>query len=176
MRRSICRHSFLPDNTSLSLQGIRDVQFSNDGHKFLSTGYDKVIKLWDTETGQVIRTFGEGKMFFTAKFHPNDDKQNVLMAGCQDKKVGAYLLFVDTWEYCKAVRRFLISSFFAQYGKELMFKCAKCSTRKRACSTSLRALIPSTFYIIADTQARRDKVILLQRQCQHLKSISLVLM
>ena len=63
------------------------MQFSNDGRKFLSTGYDKVIKLWDTETGQVIRTFGEGKMFFTAKFHPNDDKQNVLMAGCQDKKV-----------------------------------------------------------------------------------------
>ena len=73
------------------MQGIRDVQFSNDGRKFLSTGYDKVIKLWDTETGQVIRTFGEGKMFFVAKFHPNDDKQNVLMAGCQDKKVGRNL-------------------------------------------------------------------------------------
>jgi WD40 repeat protein len=68
-------------------QGIKDVQFNNDGRKFLSTGYDKVIKLWDTETGQAIRTFGEGKMFFVAKFHPNDDKQNVLMAGCQDKKV-----------------------------------------------------------------------------------------
>ena len=72
---------------SSALQGVRDIQFSNDGRKFLSTAYDKVIKLWDTETGQAIKTFGEGKMFFTAKFHPNDDKQNVLMAGCQDKKV-----------------------------------------------------------------------------------------
>ena len=69
-------------------QGLKGIDFSNDGRKFLSTGYDKVIKLWDTETGQVLRTFGEGKMFFVAKFHPNDDKQNVLMAGCQDKKVG----------------------------------------------------------------------------------------
>ena len=73
-----------------TLQGIKDIQFSNDGRKFLSTGYDKVIKLWDTETGQVIRTFGENKMFFVAKFHPNDDKQNVLMAGCQDKKVNSH--------------------------------------------------------------------------------------
>ena len=69
------------------VQGLKGIDFSNDGRKFLSTGYDKVIKLWDTETGQVLRTFGEGKMFFVAKFHPNDDKQNVLMAGCQDKKV-----------------------------------------------------------------------------------------
>lgn len=74
-------------------QGLRDIQFSNDGRKFLSTGYDKVIKLWDTETGQVIRTFGEGKMFFVSKFHPNDDKQNVLMAGCQDKKAGIFKFF-----------------------------------------------------------------------------------
>lgn len=69
------------------LQGVRDINFSNDGRRFLSSSYDRVIKLWDTETGQVIRSVGEGKMFFTAKFHPDDDKQNVLMAGCQDKKV-----------------------------------------------------------------------------------------
>ena len=67
-------------------QGVRDINFSNDGRRFLSSGYDRVVKLWDTETGQVIKSLGEGKMFFTAKFHPNDDKQNVCMAGCQDKK------------------------------------------------------------------------------------------
>ena len=70
-----------------TLQGVRDIQFSNDGRKFLSTAYDKVIKLWATETGQVIKTFGEGNMILTAKFHPNYDKHNVLMAGCQDKNV-----------------------------------------------------------------------------------------
>ena len=67
------------------LQGVKDINFSNDGKRFLSTSYDKVIKLWDTETGQVIKTFGEGKMFYVAKFHP--EQQNMMLAGCSDKKV-----------------------------------------------------------------------------------------
>ena len=36
---------------------------------------------------QMIRSFGEGKMFYCAVFHPDDDKQNVVLAGCGDKKV-----------------------------------------------------------------------------------------
>lgn len=35
----------------------------------------------------MLRSFGEGKMFFTARFHPSDDKQNVIMGGCADKKI-----------------------------------------------------------------------------------------
>ncbi len=38
----------------LAVQGVKDISFSNDGRKFLSTSYDKVVKLWDTETGQVL--------------------------------------------------------------------------------------------------------------------------
>lgn len=36
---------------------------------------------------QMLRSFGEGRMFFTAVFHPDDDKQNVVLAGCADKKI-----------------------------------------------------------------------------------------
>lgn len=35
-------------------QGVRDAWFSNDGRKFVTTGYDKVIRLWDSETGAVL--------------------------------------------------------------------------------------------------------------------------
>lgn len=66
---------------------MRDIWFSNDGRRFLSTGYDKVIRLWDSETGTVLGKFAEGKMSYTVRLHPDDDKQNVLMAGTADKKI-----------------------------------------------------------------------------------------
>jgi len=68
-------------------KGVRDINFTNDGSKFVSVGYDKNIRLWDTETGQVIRTLSTGKLYYCGVFHPDDDKQNVLMGGCADKKI-----------------------------------------------------------------------------------------
>ena len=69
-------------------KGVRDICFTNDGRKFLTTGYDKRIKLWDTETGQVVRTLSSGKMLgYCVKFHPDEDKQNLVLAGCSDKKI-----------------------------------------------------------------------------------------
>lgn len=69
-------------------KGVKDINFNIDGTKFLSTSYDKAgIKLWDTETGKVISTLGAGKMFYVAKLHPNEDKQNMLFAGCGDNAI-----------------------------------------------------------------------------------------
>jgi WD40 repeat protein len=34
-------------------KGVKDINFTNDGTKFVSVGYDKNTRLWDTETGQV---------------------------------------------------------------------------------------------------------------------------
>ena len=69
-------------------KAVRDICFSNDGRKFLSTGYDRNLKLWDTETGQVIRTLSSGKaLAYCVKFNPDDDKQNMVLAGCSDKKI-----------------------------------------------------------------------------------------
>jgi len=35
-------------------QAVRDVNFDNDGKRFLSASFDRMCKLWDTETGQCI--------------------------------------------------------------------------------------------------------------------------
>lgn len=69
------------------LKGVRDIHFSNDGRKFLSASFDKNIQLWDTETGQIINTFTTGRVPYVVKLHPEDDKQNVLLAGMSDKKI-----------------------------------------------------------------------------------------
>ncbi|KAH7437259.1 hypothetical protein KP509_05G062500 [Ceratopteris richardii] len=68
-------------------KAVRDISFNNDGTKFLSAGYDRRIKLWDTETGKVISTFSTGKIPYVVKLHPDEDKQNILLAGMSDKKI-----------------------------------------------------------------------------------------
>lgn len=68
-------------------KAVRDISFCNDGTKFLTAGYDKNIKYWDTETGQVISTFSTGKIPYVVRLNPDDDKQNILLAGMSDKKI-----------------------------------------------------------------------------------------
>ncbi|KMZ67816.1 Pre-mRNA splicing factor [Zostera marina] len=105
-------------------KAVRDISFTNDGTKFLSAGYDKNIKYWDTETGKVISTFSTGKVPYVVKLNPDDDKQNILLAGMSDKKIvqwdmnsGAitqeydqHLGAVNTISFVDNNRRFVTSS------------------------------------------------------------------
>ncbi|OAD70602.1 hypothetical protein PHYBLDRAFT_126422 [Phycomyces blakesleeanus NRRL 1555(-)] len=68
-------------------KAVRDIAFSNDGRKFLSSSYDRYVKLWDTETGQCIRSFSTGKVPYCVTFNPEEDKQHIFLAGCSDKKI-----------------------------------------------------------------------------------------
>lgn len=68
-------------------QAVRDVGFNNKGTQFLSAAYDRYIKLWDTETGDVISRFTSRKIPFCVKFNPNYDKQHLFVAGTSDKKI-----------------------------------------------------------------------------------------
>ena len=68
-------------------KAVKDVTFSNDGRKFLSCAYDRQMKLWDTETGQCLKRFSNGKIPYVIRFHPDDDKQNIFLAGMSDKKI-----------------------------------------------------------------------------------------
>jgi len=56
-------------------RGVRNIYFNNDGSRFISTGYDKWIKIWDTETGKVVSRHSSGKMGFDAKFYPKDENE-----------------------------------------------------------------------------------------------------
>ncbi|XP_053603859.1 pre-mRNA-processing factor 17 [Plodia interpunctella] len=68
-------------------QAVRDVNFNNSGAQFLSAAYDRYIKLWDTETGECISRFTSRKVPYCAKFHPDEDKQHLFVAGTSDKKI-----------------------------------------------------------------------------------------
>ena len=45
------------------------------------------MKLWDTETGQCIKRFSNGKIPYVVRFHPDEDKQHIFLAGMSDKKI-----------------------------------------------------------------------------------------
>ena len=66
---------------------VRDVQFSHDGKSFLSTSYDKFIKLWDTETGKCVARWTTGKIPFCATWHGDPERANEFLTGMQNKKI-----------------------------------------------------------------------------------------
>ncbi|KDQ54874.1 hypothetical protein JAAARDRAFT_181584 [Jaapia argillacea MUCL 33604] len=72
------------------VKAVKDVTFSNDGRKFLSCSYDRQMKLWDTETGQCLQRFSNGKIPYCIRFHPDEDKQHIFLAGMSDKKIIQY--------------------------------------------------------------------------------------
>lgn len=68
-------------------QAVRDICFDQSGAKFISAGYDKYLKLWDTETGQCINRFTNKKIAYCVKFNPDADKSHLVLAGMSDKKI-----------------------------------------------------------------------------------------
>lgn len=72
------------------VKAVKDISFSNDGRQFLSCAYDRQMKLWDTETGQCLKRFSNGKIPYVIRFHPDEDKQNIFLAGMSDKKIIQY--------------------------------------------------------------------------------------
>eukprot|EP00985_Skeletonema_marinoi_P021129 scaffold12820_cov154-Skeletonema_marinoi.AAC.1 len=67
---------------------VRDVQFNNDGTKFVSASFDRYLRLWDTESGKVLGTYTNRRVPYVVKFYPHDD--NTFVVGCSDNKIVAY--------------------------------------------------------------------------------------
>ncbi len=68
-------------------QAIKAIDFNNSGDRFLTSSYDRHIKMWDTETGACVNRFTNNKVAFCVKFNPDDDKQHLFLAGMADKKI-----------------------------------------------------------------------------------------
>ena len=67
---------------------VRDVQFNHDGTRFVSASFDRFLRLWDTESGKVLQTFGNKKVPYCVEFYPKDD--NYFVVGCSDNKIVTY--------------------------------------------------------------------------------------
>ena len=66
-------------------EGIRAIHMSNSGSHFLSSGFDRLIRHWDLETGQATGTFSNRKMAYDVKYYPRDN--NVFIAACSDNRL-----------------------------------------------------------------------------------------
>ena len=71
-------------------EGVRDISLSNDGKRFLSAGFDKIARYWDTETGKVISSIPLRKVPFCISLNPSEDKQNEFLIGTSSKSIFQY--------------------------------------------------------------------------------------
>ncbi|UZP33920.1 hypothetical protein NXS19_001736 [Fusarium pseudograminearum] len=68
-------------------KALSDICFNTSGTQFLSSSYDRMIKLWDTETGVCVNKFTTGKTPHVIKFNPGPEHANEFLAGMSDKKI-----------------------------------------------------------------------------------------
>lgn len=66
---------------------VRDIYFSEDGKQFSSVGFDKVVRYWDTETGQCIQSWKSKGIPYCVNIHPGDDN---ILVGCSNKNILQY--------------------------------------------------------------------------------------
>lgn len=106
-------------------KAVTDLSFNNDGTRFLSGGFDRRIRLWDTETGQCVNRFNCGKTPHVIKFNPSAENGHEFLAGLSDNRILQYdsrtgnetvqeydhhLGAINTIEFIDENRRFMSTS------------------------------------------------------------------
>ncbi|KAK4098041.1 WD40 repeat-like protein [Parathielavia hyrcaniae] len=106
-------------------KAITDLSFNNEGTRFLSGGFDRKIRLWDTETGQCVNRFNCGKSPHVIKFNPSAEGGHEFLAGLSDNRILQYdsragnetvqeydhhLGAINTIEFIDESRRFMSTS------------------------------------------------------------------
>jgi pre-mRNA-processing factor 17 len=105
-------------------KSLSDITFDTSGKQFLTASYDRMIKLWDTETGQCLNRFTTGKTPHVVRFNPDPEHQHEFLAGMSDKKIVQFdtrtrevvqeydhhLAAVNTITFVDEARRFITTS------------------------------------------------------------------
>ena len=80
---------------------VRHVCFGSKGTQFLSSSYDRMVCLWDVESGKAIGGFSNDSVPFQSKFYPHDN--NLFISACQNNKLVTWDVrlgkIVQTYEY-----------------------------------------------------------------------------
>lgn len=71
-------------------QAVRDICFNRFGDRFLSAGYDRALKLWDTETGQCVKRFNSRAVPYCIQFNPDEERSHLFLAGMANKKIACF--------------------------------------------------------------------------------------
>jgi pre-mRNA-processing factor 17 len=71
-------------------KAIRMGSFREDGLTFATASYDKLVRLWDTETGKVLATFEHNATPYVVRINPTESRHTELLIGCSNKKVYAW--------------------------------------------------------------------------------------
>jgi pre-mRNA-processing factor 17 len=66
-------------------KSCNDISFNNDGTEFLTSSYDKTIKLWDTETGKCKTKFSIKSTPHVVRYNPYNN--NDFLVGAGDNKI-----------------------------------------------------------------------------------------
>lgn len=67
---------------------VKDIKFNSKGDKFLSCGYDKRIHLWDTKTGNVLKTINVKAIPNVLLFNPKNEDEFIV--GLNNFKIEHY--------------------------------------------------------------------------------------
>ena len=107
-------------------KALSDLCFNYDGTKFISSSWDRMIKLWDTETGKCISKFTTGKTPHVIKFNNDSaEHRNEFLAGMSSGQIlqfdvrtgndivqdyNHHLAAINTLEFIEEGGRFLSTS------------------------------------------------------------------
>lgn len=100
----MCRQNKLLRGYYGHSQAVKCIEFNSSGDKFLSCSYDRKVLLWDTESGEIIKTLEFGAVPNTVIFNPNNE--NEMLVGLANKRIEhfdlsqpSYQLPVQTYDH-----------------------------------------------------------------------------